>query len=350
MMLAHAKVWRAVVVAMAGAGTALCAQQAKPLLNAPTAQPGAMTKAAAQGTGPRELVDRAQPFPKVNPANFTAATPTQDTVNAFLKQLWGYDTNREWSLQAIQKTQAEGVSRVVVFLADKREPAKQSETVFFVLPDGTHAIADNVIDFGATPFVADRQTLMERADGPARGARGKDLELVEFADLDCSKCKEAQTTIDQLSTDFPQARVVYQSLPASQDHAVAEQAAAEGECVRHDKGDAAFFTYLRAVYELQAALTPDKLAQTLATAATKAGSNATAMAICAATPTAKAAVAASAKLGVDLHVTTIPTLFVNGRSVPLVGVPYELLKRIVVFQAGEDGMKIPLRPSLENLR
>ena len=53
-----------------------------------------------------------------------------------------------------------------------------------------------MIPFGATPFADIRKTLQASADGAARGATGKDLLLVEFADLQCPHCKEAQGTMD----------------------------------------------------------------------------------------------------------------------------------------------------------
>ena len=37
--------------------------------------------------------------------------------------------------------------------------------------------------------------------------------LVEFADLQCPHCKEAQGTMDSMVKDFPNARVVFQSFP-----------------------------------------------------------------------------------------------------------------------------------------
>ena len=73
----------------------------------------------------RRLCD---PFPAVNPKNFTAASPTTAEVNAFLKQAWGYDENRIWSVAAILKTPAPGVARVVVFVADKTQPDKGTRT------------------------------------------------------------------------------------------------------------------------------------------------------------------------------------------------------------------------------
>src|SRR4051812_43284825 len=98
---------------------------------AQTAQPGTggTTKAApaapaAPQNPPLQLnsldpSSKPDPFPPVNPKYFTAQTPTVDTVNAFLKTLWGYDPGRIWRVEAIQNTPAPGVSKVVVFVSDK---------------------------------------------------------------------------------------------------------------------------------------------------------------------------------------------------------------------------------------
>ena len=97
-----------------------------------------------------------------------------DTVNAFLKTLWGYDPNRIWRVEAIQKTTAPNVSKVVVFVSDKTPNAKVQPTAFFVTPDGKHAVAgDSVIPFGATPFADLRKVLQARADGASRGATAR---------------------------------------------------------------------------------------------------------------------------------------------------------------------------------
>ena len=61
-------------------------------------------------------------------------------------------------------------------------------------------------DFGATPFADRRKLLQASADGPFLGSPTKDLELVEFADLQCPHCKEAQGVMKQLEHDFPTAR------------------------------------------------------------------------------------------------------------------------------------------------
>ena len=95
--------------------------------------------------------------------------------------------------------------------------ARVTSTAFFVMPDGKHAIADTMLDFGANPFAERRKILQDRADGPAQGAASKDLLLVEFSDLQCPHCKEAQTTMTQLAKDFPAAADRASAIPAGID-------------------------------------------------------------------------------------------------------------------------------------
>ena len=114
-------------------------------LGAPATQ-APLPNAAGPRTAP------AEPFPAPNLKNFTAEKPTTADVDTFLKALWGYDPNRIWRVMAILKTQAPGVAKIVVLVGDKSQPGKNASSVFFTTPDGQHAIADNVIDFGPKPF------------------------------------------------------------------------------------------------------------------------------------------------------------------------------------------------------
>jgi protein-disulfide isomerase len=281
---------------------------------------------------------KADPFPAVNPKYFTASSPTVDTVNAFLRTLWGYDSNRIWRVEAIQTTAAPNVSKVVVFVSDKAANAKVQPVPFFVMPDGKHAVAgDAVVPFGAAPFAEMRKALQEHADGASRGATSKDFLLVEFADLQCPHCKEAQTTMDQLSKDFPNARVVFQSFPLPEVHPFAFKAAAYGYCVQKQKNDA-FFPYAAAVYDTQEALTPETGDATLKSAVTKAGLDPATVDACAATQAIKDQVNGSVKLGEAVGVDQTPMLSVNGHMLPLTQIPYETLKKIVAYQATLDGV------------
>ncbi len=294
-------------------------------------QPGAAPSAPAPSGPPV--------FPKPDPANFTASTPTRETVDAFLQANWGYDPDRVWQVQAIVKTPADGVSHVIVLVGDKTGKQKIQVLSFFALPDGKHIVSgDGIIDFGVNPFADARLELQKRANGPYRGAVSKDLELVEFADFQCPHCKEAQANMDKLVTDYPKARVVFQNFPLASMHPQAVNAAEYGICVTKLGGSSAFFQYAAAVFDGQDGLaTPDGATLTLNSATTKAGLDPAKVSACAATPEVKSDVDASIELGKDLGVGEVPTLMINGRAVPATA-PYDLLKQIVDFQAKADGV------------
>lgn len=311
--------------------------------------PASNTPVAPAAPAPQSSAEPANPFPPMNPKNFTADSPSVEEVNGFLKALWGYDTNRVWQVEGIVKTPAPGVAKVVVLVGDKRAPGKTSHLIFFTTPDGKHAIAENVMDFGVKPFAEARKTLEERADGPAKGAKSKDLLFVEFADLQCERCKDAQDKMDSLQQDFPQARIVFEDIPAS-NHPYAERAALDGVCVRKTKGDAAFFSYARAVYAKQAGLTPASADETLKASITAAGADPAAVAACAALPETKATVDAAVKLAQDLGAVQVPVLAINGHFVALDSVPYEQLKQMIAFQAAQDGITVHLQPTLTTLK
>jgi protein-disulfide isomerase len=325
-------------------GGALMAQAPAPLAPAPAAR---APQAGPQAPAPQAAAVK---FPPINLKNFTADSPASAEVNDFLKALWGYDENRTWEVAAILKTEAPGVAKIVVYVAEEGQGGGARSTVFFSTPDGKHVIADQVIDFGAKPFAGKRKMLQDRANGAAEGATSKDLMLVEFADLQCPHCKEAQDTMDNLAKDFPQARIVYQDFPLVEIHPYAFAAAAEGVCVRKEKGDAAFFTYVKTVYDKQAGLTEEAAGATLATAAAAAGADPKAVATCAKSDETKHAVEASIQLGKDVGVDQTPLLFANGHALPLGGIPYETLKKIIAFQAGQDGIVVHLQPTLSTLK
>jgi protein-disulfide isomerase len=300
------------------------------------------------------------PFPKPNAKFFTTSSPSVDTVDSFLKSIWGYDTNRIWRVEAIQSTAAAGVSKVTVFVSDKSPNAKVQAMAFYVMPDGKHAIADmsTVIPFGAKPFAEAGAIVKARANGAARGPASKDLLLVEFADLQCPHCKEAQETMDQIVKDFPKARVVFQLFPLTEIHASAFKAAAYGVCVQK-QSDAAFFKYARAVFDTQDALTPATDDTVLKAAVTAAGEDPAAIAACADTQATKDIVNGDIKLAEDIGVDQTPMLSVNGHLLPMSSIPYESLKQIIQYQAVSDGVDSgatpetlapkPVQPQLQTL-
>jgi len=312
---------------------------------------------SAPSAAPSAPVD---PLPPADPKFFTSPTPSVETINSFLKQVWGLDPNRLWRVEAVQPTPAPGVIKVTVFVTEKSPDAKVQSATLYVLPDGKHAISagGGVIAFGAAPFVPLRDQLRAHADGAYRGAAGKDLELVEFADLQCPHCKEAQATIDQIVKDFPKARVVFQLFPLVNIHPSAFKAAAYGVCVRQQSNDA-FFKYADAVFDKQDQLTPATDDALLKAAAVSAGLDGDAIAACANTQATKDIVNADIKLAEDAGVDETPLLSANGRLLPLTGMSYDSLKQLIQYQATLDGVEsgataetlapAPVQPKLTDL-
>ena len=308
---------------------ALLAPPATSKLLAQTDVPAA-PKQSAEVTGPT--------FPKPEPSDFTADSPTKAQVEAFLQASWGYDTNRVYQVQRIQKTAVQGISTVVVLVGEKGR--KESGALqFFALPDGKHIITGGeILPFSDHPYAENRATLLKRADGPTEGAAGKDLEIVEFADFQCPHCKEAQPNIQKLLADFPNAHFVYESFPLVQIHPQAFRAAAYGSCVAKLGGNKAFFDYAAAVYDGQAGLATEEGATlTLNSAVTKSGQDTEKVEACSKTPETKAAVEAGVKLAEDLSVNQTPYLFINGRGIALGQLDYNILKQIVSYHVANDG-------------
>ena len=333
-------------------GAAMAQGQGTPGAGTPSTQAGSapLGAGAAHGQAPGtaapvpplqlhslDPATRADPFPPVNAKFFTATTPTVATVDSYLQTVLGYDASRIWRVEAVEKTPEPGLSKVVVYVSDRAAGSKVQTAIFFVTPDGKFALAEGqVVPFGAKPYADTRAKLQAEANGPWRGAESKDLELVEFTDLQCPHCKEAQTIMQHLGEDFPKARIVVENYPLTELHPWAMRAAEYGVCVA-THSNAAFFTFADTVYNTQGALTEDTGDETLRAAVTKAGLDAVEVSTCATGASAKAGVDASIALGDAIGVNETPILAVNGRLVPLT-IPYETLKSIIVHQANEDGV------------
>src|SRR5271156_5212329 len=142
---------------LAIASAAALAQNGPPQPPAPQPPPTPVPSAPAPPAAPT--------FPPVDPANFTATSPTKQTVQDFLNAFWGYDPSRVWQIQAILPTPAPGVSRVLVLVkAANPGPKDQiAQLSFFTLPDGKWLVADSLLPFGSKPFQNYREILQANA-------------------------------------------------------------------------------------------------------------------------------------------------------------------------------------------
>src|SRR3984885_6777008 len=196
------------VLAVASAAwiPAALAQNGTPQAPTPQAPPATQSPSGTAAPAPSAPAETAAPFPPVDPSNFTATSPTKQTVEEFLKAYWGYDTSRAWQVQAILPTPAPGVSHVIVLVKGNGAAGAKEQTAqlaFFTLPDGKFLVADQLLPFGSKPFQAYREILQAGATGPSKGGASKAMELVEFSDFECPHCKDAQSTVAKLLADYP---------------------------------------------------------------------------------------------------------------------------------------------------
>src|SRR5438552_5059539 len=282
---------------------------------------------AQEKTPPNNTKKAAPPEPA-----FSARLPTEETVNAFMQQMFGHDSSVSWKVLEIKPAEAEGLAEVTVTVSNAQ--GKQNQKLY-VTADGHHAVVGDIIPFGAHPFDAARETLQKGITGPALGPPDAPVTMVEFSALQCPHCKEAQPTIDKLMSEEKNARLVFQNFPLPS-HDWATKAAYYMDCIARSSSDSAW-KFIQGVYSTQTEISAANADAKLGALADQAGAKGSDIAACAAKPDTAGRVQRSVALGASLEVNGTPTLFINGRKISNVGgLPYEVLKGLTEFAAKQE--------------
>jgi protein-disulfide isomerase len=291
-------------------------------------------------------IAQTQPAHPAKPAATSAAPavttvlPSEDTVNSFLFQMFGYEPTVTWKVTDIHPSEVPGLAEVLVIITN---PQGSNPNKLLVSADGKHAITGEILPFGAKPFEDARAKLEKGVTGPAKGPMKAAVTIVEFSDMQCPHCQKAAPVIEQLLAQEPEAHFVFQNFPLPS-HNWAEKAAAYVDCVgRSPVGQSsvgqssndAVWKFIQKTFDDQTNITEANIDEKLKAIATASGANSDEIAACAAKPDTKARVEASIALGKSVDVTGTPTLFINGRNVPG-GTPLDLLKKLVDFQASQE--------------
>lgn len=253
-----------------------------------------------------------------------AKLPTAAEVDTALKRNFGYDPAITWKILHISASDAPGIADALVLLNNR------DYVHFYVLPSVQRAIQGEMIPFGPHPFREERKKL-QAADGPARGAKNPAISIIEFSDLECPYCKDAQPTIDRLTADFPQARFVFQNFPLPI-HPWAMKAALYADCASREN-PAAFWKFVDSTFQNQGSIAPAIADDKLKELVTGAGLDASKISACSGLPSTAERVKKSIALGRSVGVQGTPTVFINGRALPgLGGLDYDKLKSLVQFE------------------
>lgn len=255
------------------------------------------------------------------------ALPSEETVNSFMQQTFGYDSSVTWKVASIRPSEAPGLAEVVVVVGNTQG---QQVTTFYVTQDGKHALVGDMIPFGAKPYEPARAALEKGMNGVAKGPAESKVTIVEFSDLQCPHCKESQPIIEKLLADEPNAKFILQQYPLPS-HNWAAKGAAYADCVGRTNKDA-FWKFVQSVFDAQNDITESNADEKFTELAEKSGVKGADIAACAAKPATKSRVDASVALGGAVGVNSTPTFFVNGRRIANInGMPYEVLKELVEY-------------------
>ncbi|HLI63743.1 MAG TPA: thioredoxin domain-containing protein [Terriglobales bacterium] len=255
--------------------------------------------------------------------------PTEATVNAFLKSMFGWNPELSWKVVEIKPSEAPGIAQVTAVF----NTPKGSQVVrIYVTPDQKYAFMAELVPFGAHPF-AETKEMLKAASGPSEGPLNAPVTIVEFGDLECPACKAAQASIAQLLQEEPKVRLIFQNYPLDQIHPWALTAAKYVDCLTRENNQAAV-KFIATTYEHQEEINPQNVEQMLQGFVKESGGNPDAVAACAAKPETNQRVQESVALGQKLDVTSTPTFFINGRR--MVGfsptrTPLEAVKAMVDY-------------------
>jgi len=289
--------------------------------------------AAAQTKPAPTAKAAAKPAASTPVAASSNALPSEEAVIAFMQQMLGYNQGVTFRVAEIRPTAVPGLTEVLVVITD----AQGSNTnKFYVTADGKHAVTGDIIPFGPKPFEQDRVKLEKGVNGPAKGPAKAAVTIVEFSDMQCPHCKEVAPTIEQLLTQEPDAHFVFQNFPLP-NHNWAGKAAGYVDCVGRASKDAVW-PFIQKTFEQQESITEANADEKLKAIVGESGANGDAIAACAAKTDTTVRIEASLALGKSVGVNGTPAIFINGRMVSG-GVPLEVLKQIVDFQAAQTKEK-----------
>lgn len=303
--------------------------------------------AAKPATAAHATKSTAQPAAEASAPALPPGAPTVALAEAFFKRTFGYDPNLQIHVASIAPSASPELYEIVAVFSTTEG---QQVIRWYVTKDLKYAVAGDLRSFGADPYQHDREELAKSAFGAVKGPADAKLLIVEFADLECPSCREAQPVMEKLYAEYPNARFVFQSFPLTMLHPWAFRAAAYMDCISRSNEEQAF-AFARAVYGHQKEIesivrrTGDdgkpKVDDAEVTGRMRhytdtTGADPNKIQACAESADTTARINQSFALGQSIGVTGTPTIYVNGRMVGNPGaISYEALKAVINFEADQ---------------
>ena len=169
----------------------------------------------------------------------------------------------------------------------------------------------------ASEIAANVARLLDRDPSPRLLHSNARVTVVEFADMQCPYCRSFDQWYDGLPSPLRESTsLVFKHLPLPQ-HSWARIAAESSACV-NQQSSASFWSLLNYLFAHQEQITPDNIKETILAVLTRASDIDTKrLALCEMQGVGAKLVDRDLAIAKELFVTSTPTLFINGRRLPV---------------------------------
>src|SRR5436190_220101 len=273
---------------------------------------------------------RAQQAQPATAATSTAGTsPTQKTVEAYLRHLYAFGPNVALLVGALKPTRVDGLLETNI---DLTIDGNKQTVRFYVSKDGKFLFQGELSDMTKDPL-AQNLAQIQMTDAPSMGDPSAAVALVEYSDFECPVCRKLHDALREiLPTYAGKVRVVFKDFPIEQIHPWARTGAIAGRCA-YQQDPKAFWKMYDLLYDNQEVISPANAWNKMVDFAGQAGLNGEAFKSCMAAPEASAAIEASRANGATLEVQSTPTVFVNGRR--MVGADARTLEQYLNYELAQ---------------
>jgi protein-disulfide isomerase len=258
-----------------------------------------------------------------------AASQTQKSIEAYLRNLYAFGPDVQVTVGAPKESGVEGLSEISinVVIGENKETAK-----FYISKDGRYLFRGELSDMTKDPL-AEARAKIQMNDAPSLGDAKAPVTLVEYSDFECPVCRNLHDALrGMLPTYAGKIRVVFKDFPIEQIHPWARTAAIAGRCA-YQQDPKAFWKMYDLIYDNQELISAANAWTKMTDYAGQTGLNADTFKSCMASPGAGEAVNASRANGQLLEVGSTPTIFVNGRR--LVGADPHLLEQYINYELAQ---------------
>jgi protein-disulfide isomerase len=273
---------------------------------------------------------RGQQAKPASAAAAVAASPTQKSIEAYLRHLYAFGPDVLLVVGPPKETSVEGLLETTIDLtiADNKQAVK-----FYVSKDGKFLFRGELSDMTKDPL-AESRAQIQMKDAPSLGEPTAAVTLVEYSDFECPVCRSLHDVLRGLLPNYAgKVRVVFKDFPIEQLHPWARTAAIAGRCA-YQQNPQAFWKMYDLIYDNQEIISAANAWTKMLDYAGQSGLDGDAFKSCMASPEAGEAVNASRANGQKLDVNSTPTIFVNGRR--LVGADAHLLEQYINYELAQQ--------------